>query len=72
MKIFIKAKPNSKVESIKKLSETNFEICVKESPVKGQANAAIILALAKHFKISPSRVKIISGYASRLKTIEIE
>lgn len=72
MKIFVKAKPNSKNESIKKLSETNFEICVKEPPVKGQANAAIILALARHFKISPSRFKITSGYTSRLKTIEIE
>jgi len=71
MKIFVKAKPNSKIESIKKFSETNFEICVKEPPIKGQANAAIILALAKYFKISPSRVKIISGYTSRQKIIEI-
>lgn len=71
MKIFVKAKPNSKIESIKKFSETNFEICVKEPPVRGQANAAIIWALAKHFKISPSRVKIISGYTSRQKIIEI-
>ncbi|MEK7197892.1 MAG: DUF167 domain-containing protein [Patescibacteria group bacterium] len=72
MKIFVKAKPNSKIESIKKLSETNFEICVKEPPVKGQANTAIIMALAKHFQISSLRVKIISGYTSRLKTIEVE
>ena len=72
MKIFVKAKPSSKSESIKKLSEKNFEICVKEPPVKGQANAAIILSLANHFKISPSRVKIISGYTSRQKVIEIK
>ncbi len=71
MKIFIKAKPNSKIESIKKFSETNFEICVKEPPVKGQANAAIILALAKHFKVPFSAVRIISGYTSRQKIIEI-
>jgi len=71
MKIFVKAKPNSKNESVKKLSETNFEICVKEPPVKGQANAAVILAVAKNFQISPSRVRIISGYTSRQKIIEI-
>lgn len=71
MKIFVKAKPNSKNESVKKLSETNFEICVKEPPVKGRANSAIIMALAKHFKISTSRVKISSGYASRQKIFDI-
>lgn len=71
MKIFVKAKPNSKHGSIKKLSETNFEICVKEPPVRGQANVAIIMALAKHFKLSFSTVKIISGHTSRQKVIEI-
>jgi hypothetical protein len=72
MKIFVKAKPNSKEESIKKLSETSFEICVKEPPVKGQANAAIIVALAKHFGVPLSSVKIISGHTSRQKIVEIK
>lgn len=72
MKIFVKARPNSKHESIKKLSETNFEICVKEPPVKGQANAAIIMALAKHFGVPFSAVRIISGHTSRQKIVEIK
>lgn len=71
MKIFIKAKPNSKAESIKKLSENNFEICVKEPPVKGRANAAIIAALAKHLGVRISAVRIIFGHASKQKIIEI-
>jgi len=71
MKIFIKAKPHSKTESIKKLTETNFEICVKEPPVRGQANAAIISALAKHFGVPFSAVRIISGHTSRQKVVEI-
>ena len=72
MKIFIKAKSNSKKESIKKISETNFEIRVKESPVKGKANAAIAKALARHFGVPPSAVKIISGHTSRQKIVEIK
>ncbi len=72
MKIFIKAKPNSKIESIKKLSETNFEICVKEPPVRGLANAAIQKALARHFGVPLSSVSIIAGHASRQKIIEIK
>lgn len=82
MKIFVKAKPNSKIESIKKLSlpphslhecggGAHFEICVKEPPVKGQANAAIIMALAKHFKVPFSAVRIISGHISRQKIVEV-
>jgi len=72
MKIFIKTKSNSKKESIKKLSETNFEICVKEPPVKGKANAAIVKALARYFGVPPSTVKITSGHTSRQKIVEIK
>ncbi len=72
MKIFVKAKPNSKEEKIKKLSETNFEICVKEPPVRGLANAAIVAALARHFGVPFSSVKIISGHTSRQKIVEIK
>lgn len=72
MKIFVKVKPNSKEESIKKLSETNFEICVKEPPVKGRANAAIIKMLARHFGVPLSPVSIVAGHTSRQKIIEIK
>ena len=72
MKIFVKVRPNSKEESVKKLSDTNFEICVKEPPVKGLANAAIIKALARHFGVPPSAVKITSGHTSRQKIVEIK
>lgn len=65
MKIFVKAKPNSKKEVVKKLSETNFEICVKEPPVRGLANAAITKALARHFGVPLSSVSIVAGHASR-------
>ena len=72
MKIFVKTRPNSKNESVKKLSESNFEICVKEPPVKGLANAAIVKALARHFGVPPSAVKITSGHTSRQKIVAIK
>ncbi|MFH1392987.1 MAG: DUF167 domain-containing protein [Patescibacteria group bacterium] len=72
MKIFVKVKPNSKEESIKKLSDTNFEICVKEPPVKGKANTAIIKVLAKRFGVPISSVNIIIGHTSRQKIVEIK
>ena len=71
MKIFVKAKPNSKEEKVEKIDEQNYVVSVKEPPIKGKANEAIRNALAVYFKIGSSRVKIISGYTSRDKTIEI-
>lgn len=71
MKIFIKASPNSKHERIEKLDETHYCVWVKEPPVKGLANQAIIRVLAEYFKSSPLKIKIVSGYTSRQKTVEI-
>ena len=71
MKIFIRAYPNANKERIEKIDENHYSVWVKEPPVKGKANQAIINVLAEYFKIASSRVKIVSGYASRQKTIEI-
>jgi uncharacterized protein YggU (UPF0235/DUF167 family) len=45
---------------------------VKEPPEKGKANDAIRNALAVYFKTGSSFVKIVSGYSSRNKIIEIK
>ena len=71
MRIFIKAKPNSREEKVEKIDDLNYVVSVKEPPVKGKANEAIRNALAVYFKTGSSRVKIISGYSSRNKIIEI-
>lgn len=72
MRIFVKAKPSAKETMIEKTNETNFIVSVKEPPVKGKANEAIIKVLAKYFEISPSQINIISGYTSRDKIIDIK
>lgn len=72
MKLFITAKPRAKEERVEKISDTHFIVAVKEPPVKGLANAAIIKALAWHFGVSLSSVVIISGHTSRQKIIEIK
>ena len=71
MKIFIKAKPNAKEERIQKVTETNFVVFVKEPPIRGKANAAIIKALAGYFHVSVGDIAIVSGFTSRSKVIEI-
>jgi uncharacterized protein (TIGR00251 family) len=72
MRIFVRAKPGAKVEKVEKIDDSHFLVAVVQPPIKGKANQAIIKALAEHFGVSPSRVTIVSGHASRQKTIEIE
>ena len=71
MKIFVKAKPNLKQEKVEKVDEQNYIVSVKEPPEKGKANNAIKNTLAVYFKTGSSNIKIISGYTSRNKIIEI-
>ena len=71
MKIIVKTKPGSKNDKIEKIDENNYLVSVKELPVNGQANAAVIKLLADYFDISPSLVEIISGFMARVKVIEI-
>ena len=71
MKIFIKAKPNSREEKIEKVDETHYVVFVKEPPIKGKANEAIRNVLAVYFKTSSSNVRIVSGFSSRNKIVKI-
>ena len=72
MRICVKAKPNAKIESVKKIDDENFIVAVKEPPIQGRANVAIIKALADYFGVSVADVKIVAGFISRNKVIEIK
>lgn len=71
MKIFVKAKPNSKQEKIQEVDGTHFVVFVKALPVEGKANQAILRLLAEYFKLPKGNIRIISGYTSRQKVIEV-
>jgi len=49
----------------------SINIGIKEKPIKGKANKAIIKKLADHFGISTSKIKIKTGLKSDTKIIEI-
>jgi len=71
MEIFIRVKPAASKNRIKKLEEKSFSVWVKEPPVKGRANKAVVKLLADYFNVSVSRLRIKSGLKSKHKTIEI-
>jgi len=72
MKIFVKAKPLAKEEKIEKIDDDHFIVWVKEPPIKGKANEAIINVLAQYFKVNRSDIQLISGFSSKTKLFEIK
>lgn len=71
MKVFVLAKPAAKEEKVEAIDDTHFRVWVKEPPVKGKANEAVIRAVAGYFEIAPGRVRIVAGHSSRNKMLEI-
>jgi uncharacterized protein len=70
MKIQVKVKPNSRTEEISR-EGNNFIVKVKEPPKEGKANQAVIKLLAEHFGIPQSQVRILSGFKSRNKVVDV-
>jgi len=71
MKFFIKAKTKCRENKIEKINDNYFNVFVKEPPVKGKANEAIIALLAKYFNVPKASIEIVSGRASKQKLIKI-
>jgi uncharacterized protein YggU (UPF0235/DUF167 family) len=47
-------------------------VWVTAPPHDGQANAALIAAVAAHVGVARSRVRLVRGHTSRVKILEIE
>ena len=71
MLIKIKVFPGSKKEEIIKKTEDSFEIRVREKPIKGEANQAVINLLGFYFKVPKQEIRLIKGFRQRNKIFEI-
>jgi len=72
MRITVKVNTSSHEELVEKISAGSFKIKFNAVREKGEANAKLIKILAKYFKTSPQSIRIISGFSSSKKIIEIE
>ena len=54
-----------------KVSENKIIVGISSKPEKGKANLELIKKLGRHFNVSSSKVRIISGLRSRRKIVEI-
>jgi uncharacterized protein len=71
MRIYISAKPSSHEEKIEQIDSNHLKVFVKEPPVKGRANAAIIALLAQYFDVPKTNVQIVRGEFTKEKTVVI-
>jgi hypothetical protein len=71
MKIEVIAKPGKKSAKIE-IKDGVYHVDIDEKAVEGKANSALIKMLAKHFKTSSANVRIIRGFSSHKKLIEIK
>ena len=64
--------PRAWSERVERMDATHFRVAVTAAPREGQANEAVIEALAEYFRVSRSRVRIVRGQTSRHKIVEVE
>jgi uncharacterized protein len=72
MRVIIIVHPNSKRPRFEKDLLGCFHAYVSQPPLQGKANRAVIEVLAKHFKVSKSKIKLIQGEKFKQKVFEID
>jgi uncharacterized protein YggU (UPF0235/DUF167 family) len=70
MQLRIKVVPGARQESVEWLGDL-LKVKVRAAPEKGRANAAVEELLAQRLALPATSVRIIAGFSSPLKTVEI-
>lgn len=76
-RLFIRLTPKASVDRIDgwdvdEHGRRFLKVRVRAAPIEGQANAALIIFIAKALKVPKSRVSLIAGDTARLKCLEID
>ena len=72
MKLTVITHPNSRKPRIEKDLMDTIHIYVNKPAVEGKANVATLEALSEYFKISKSKITLISGHKSKSKVFLVE
>jgi uncharacterized protein (TIGR00251 family) len=70
--IKVRVSAGAKTESVEEVGPGEFKVRVSAPPEKGKANQRVAELLAEYFKISKSKVFLMSGATFREKTFSIE
>lgn len=71
MKITVRAKTNSKKESVEKAEDGTYVVRVNVPPIEGRANERIVELLSEHFDVPKRSIELVSGHQGRQKIFRI-
>lgn len=71
MIVQVAVKPNSKKGPLVIESDGALTVYLREKPVDGTANTALVEILARHFRVAKTRIRIKTGARGRNKLVEI-
>jgi uncharacterized protein len=72
MKIHVIVKAKARVQKVEKIDENTLAVSVREQPIDGKANSAVVHALSEHYSIPKSRIRLVSGTTSKHKYFSID
>jgi len=68
----VTVKPNSKKGPLVVTAGNQLTVYLREKPIDGEANAALVKLLAQHFDVAKTRIMVKRGHTFRKKLVEIE
>ncbi len=71
MKILVTVVPGSSEEDVSPQADGSYRVRVKARAREGEANEALVRALARHFGVPQRDVEIRTGHGSRRKIVEV-
>lgn len=72
MRLSVIVTPRARRERVERLDGATLRVAVTAPPHEGQANAAVIRAVARFLDVAPSRVRVLRGAAGRRKILDVE
>lgn len=67
----VQVKPGSKKDPLVMETPDGLVVYLREKPIDGEANTALVKLLSKHFGVTKSQISIKRGDHSRSKIVEI-
>jgi uncharacterized protein len=71
LRITVHVTPRARRPGVERLPDGGYRVAVAAPPHEGQANNAVIVALADHFGVGRGRVRIVRGHRGRRKVVEV-
>ncbi len=72
MIITVRVQPRASRPGVERMGEREFRVRVSAAPDRGRANEEVLERLADHLGLPKSRLRILRGQASRMKTVEVD